>query len=94
MYDVHNKRTFLHKMFLDAWAGDTPALKKVQAWNGIGGLFGCGWCTIRSEPGPGNKGRYYYGYSEVAHYGFGPCSVWMDCGPMVWVSTGIVAMKT
>ena len=83
MYDVHNKRTFLHKMFLDAWAGDTPALKKVQAWNGIGGLFGCGWCTIRSEPGPGNKGRYYYGYSEVAHYGLA-----LQCVDGLW-SNGV-----
>ena len=69
MFDVHNQRSFVHKMFLDAWAGDTPALKKVQAWNGHGAEFGCGWCTLRTSSGPGKSGRYYYGYAEPARYG-------------------------
>lgn len=77
-------------MFLDAWAGDTPALKKVQAWNSYSSLFGCGWCTLRTEPGPGTAarpgtsgpGRYYYGYSRPARCGLAlQCS---DAG--VWTN--------
>jgi hypothetical protein len=43
----------LHKMFLDAWAGDTPALKKGPGL-GIGNLVVCldvVGVPVRSEPG-------------------------------------------
>ena len=66
VFDCHHRRWHAHYAILTGWYGDSPALKKIQLWNSYAARFGCGYCTLRSEPGPNAGGRYYYGYSMPA----------------------------
>jgi hypothetical protein len=62
------RRTFHHKVFIVGVFGDTPALKKLQAWLAHNAKLGCGWCIVRSTR-DGNA-QYWYGYSADTEIGW------------------------